>query len=48
MHIDGDLTLETRGKGKEKQANCGAMVIEVGRREGKRRRCVVSWFVSSL
>lgn len=30
MHTDGYLTLETGGKGKEKQANSGAMVIEGG------------------
>lgn len=51
MHTDGYLTLETGDKGKEKQENCGAMATEVGRergKDGKRRRCVVSWFVSGL
>lgn len=39
LHTDGFLTLETGGKGKEKQTNCGAMAMAVGRREGREEVC---------
>lgn len=38
-HTDVYLTLEIGGKGKEKQTNCGAEVIEERRREGREEVC---------